>query len=668
MPFAFSITFRSAAAVLLLSASSFTLGQGAGTAQTATPNAKAGSKPTLEQFMKIRTPGSANLLPDGSMLMRDWPDGVWQLYKVTPKQPGGSFAPGEATMTKLTSFTDGLAGYSLSPDGKRVVLVQSAGGNENTQLHYMDPAAPVGSTYTPIIANPKVQASLNHWAEDGNSLYYSANDESPNDFFLYRYDFTGPNGQGKATKVLGKPGSWSVQDASRDGSRLLVGEYLSASNSRVYELDVKTGQLTEITIKPEGGTASCDTVGYMPDETSVLLTSDIEEGKSKLFRKDLKTGAVSQPLPQLGKFELDGARFNRERTRLRVVQNEDGYGVPHLFSIPEMKPIALPEMERGVIGGGQFQGDRMVWTINNARKPGLAFLTTWDKAGKPATKQLTYTETQGVNLDVFPLPELVRYKAFDGLDIPAFLYVPPGYKKGTPIPFIINYHGGPEGQSRPTFSAAIQYLVSEGFGVMMPNVRGSSGYGREFLMMDDYKKRWDSVRDGVDAGEWLVANGYSAPGKISTFGGSYGGFMAVACIVEDQERVDAGKRSQRLFGAGVNVVGIVNLKTFLEKTAGYRRKLREAEYGPLSDPEFLLSVSSMSRIEKIKVPMFIAHGYNDPRVPVEEAMQLAIGLKDRGVPTRLFIAPDEGHGFQKLDNRLLFTSRMSDFLKETIGR
>src|SRR5204863_6071791 len=159
----------------------------------------------------------------------------------------------------------------------------------------------------------------------------------------------------------------------------------------------------------------------------------------------------------------------------------------------------------------------------------------------------------------------------------------------------------------------------------------------------DYKKRWDSVRDGVDAAEWLVRNGYAEPGRIATNGGSYGGFMAVACIVEDQQRVDRGERKQRLFGACIDVVGPVNLKTFLEKTSGYRRKLREVEYGPLTDPEFLASVSSIHKVDKMNVPFFIGHGFNDPRVPVEEAMQLATALKERGMSPRLFVAPDEGH-------------------------
>jgi len=232
---------------------------------------------------------------------------------------------------------------------------------------------------------------------------------------------------------------------------------------------------------------------------------------------------------------------------------------------------------------------------------------------------------------------------------------------------VIDYHGGPEGQHRPGFYPTDQYLLSRGYGMLMPNVRGSTGFGRAFHMMDNYKKRWDSVKDGVTAAEWLVANGYAKPGRIASTGGSYGGYMSVSCVVEDQERVDRGERKERVFGAGVDVVGVVNLKTFLEKTADYRRALREVEYGPLSDPDFLTSVSPVLRADKINIPMFIAHGFNDPRVPVEEAMQLAVALKDRGKSPRVFIAPDEGHGFQKLDNRIYYFERMAAFLDETIG-
>jgi dipeptidyl aminopeptidase/acylaminoacyl peptidase len=428
--------------------------------------------------------------------------------------------------------------------------------------------------------------------------------------------------------------------------------------------------MKEITIAPEGGTASCGIVGYMPGDAAVLLDSDLEDGRTRLFLRDLSTGAVTKPVPELDAWELDGAGLNETRQFLVTASNEDGYGVLGVFTVPGFERVHSPEADRGVLFPSNFRGTSLVWSLNNARTPGGAYVTTYsaEKPGeKPSTHQITWADDQGLDLAGFPLPELVKYRTFDDREIPAFLFLPAGYQKGTRIPFIVNYHGGPESQHRPTYSSQNQYFLSQGFGILMPNVRGSTGYGREFHRLDDYKNRWDSVKDGVEAAEWLVERGYAEPGRIATYGGSYGGFMSVACIVEDQERVDRGERSQRVFGASVNIVGITNLKTFLEKTSGYRQKLREVEYGPLTDVEFLESVSAMNRIDKIQVPMFIAHGFNDPRVPVEEAMQIAAALRERKQNPTMFIAPDEGHGFAKLDNRIYYGERVTAFLEETIG-
>jgi fermentation-respiration switch protein FrsA (DUF1100 family) len=641
------------------------------------PNAPTLSK--LERFLKIRTPGAAQLAADGSLYVRDWPDGIFQLYRVE----GTQAKPGTPT-TKLTHFQDGLSGYSVAPDGKHILLFHAAGGNENTQISLLDPSANnAKGNITPLLSDPKVQFAANAWLPDSSAFLYTANDASPNDFHIYLYEFAKDGAPGTSSKILANPGSWSASEITPDRSRALVSEYRSASDSSIYELDIKSGKLTDLTPKPAAAnsTSANDLVGYLPGFNDVLLLSDIDEGKAKLFIKDLKSGELRKALSSLDQFEIDSAGMNRDKSLLYAITNEDGYGVLHLFRLPDLSPVALPDIPKGVITVNDFEGNTIVYSLNNAQTPGLAFMynvPAKDIKMVPQAQQLTFADTQGIDLSAFPLPDLIKYKSSkDNLDIPAFLWLPPNYNKSAPkpIPFLVLYHGGPESQHRPTFSAAVQFFLSEGFGILMPNVRGSTGYGRAFHMMDDYKKRWDSVTDGVDAAEWLVANHYASPGKISTWGGSYGGFMSVACLVEDQNRVDAGKRTHRLFGAGINVVGIVNLRTFLEKTSGYRRKLREVEYGPLSDPDFLLSVSSMSHIDKINVPMFIAHGFNDPRVPVEEAMQLAAALKDKAsaarnpaLMPRMFIAPDEGHGFAKYDNRLYFSQRMNDFLKDTIAK
>jgi dipeptidyl aminopeptidase/acylaminoacyl peptidase len=501
------------------------------------------------------------------------------------------------------------------------------------------------------------------WLRDGSGFLYSANATKADDFHVYRYDIAG----GKSASLIAREGSWSARDVTDDQRRVLVQRRVSASETHCFELDVATGKLSEITLAPAGGTASCEIVGYMPGEKAVLMVSDMEAGLHHLYVRDLKSGKYRAPIPALERFELGNVTVNDRRDRVALITNEDGYGVLRVYGLPRFDSVALPAIERGVAAVASFRGSRLAWTLNNARTPGNAYAADLSQAeSRPVAKQLTWTDAQGVDLASFPLPQLVHYTSFDKREIPAFLFLPPNHAAGTPIPFVVHYHGGPEGQHRPTFNASNQYLLSRGFGILMPNVRGSTGYGREYQMLDDYKKRWDSVRDGVAAAAWLVKAGHASAGGIAAVGGSYGGFMAVACIVEDQEAVERGERAQRLFGACVNTVGIVNMKTFLERTSGYRRKLREAEYGPLSDPEFLNSVSSLHRADKIQVPVFIGHGFNDPRVPVEEAMQLAAALRAKGRQPRLFIAPDEGHGFTKLDNRIYFNERMAAFLEETL--
>lgn len=659
---------------------------GAGLAQQPAPAKAKG--PSIDKFLKIRTPAQPTIAPDGALYVRDWPDGVWQLYRVE-----GNEARPDAKMTALTSFRDGLAGYSLSYDGTKILLLHAVGGNENNQISLLDPRT---GSITPLRSDPKVQHAVNLWLRDDSGFIYTANDESPNDFYIYEYRFGKDAAAVKPTKLLGKPGSWRADDITADTTRVLVMEERSASDSSIYELEAKSGKLTDLTVKPKEGTVSVEPVGYMPGEASILFSSDIEDGLRKLFLKDLKTGQVSKPVSELESFELDSAGMNREKTLLTAVTNEDGYGVLHMYRLPTFERVELPQMERGVVSVNELRGNHLIYTMSNARTPGVAF--AYDipektarpapstsaqpnpKAGLEAPTQITFADTQGIDFSRFSLPQLIRYKSFDGTEIPAFVYTPSNYYGGTlgtrphAIPFVVNYHGGPEGQTRPGFDKITQYLVSEGFGVIQPNVRGSSGYGRAFLMMDDYKKRWDSVKDGVAAAAWLAEQGYSAPGRMATYGGSYGGFMSVACVVEDQQQVDAGVRKQRLFGAGIDVVGIVNMKTFLEQTSGYRRKLREVEYGPLTDPEFLESISSIKKVDKINIPMLIGHGFNDPRVPVGEAMQLSIALKEKAAREKkpensphLFIAPDEGHGFQKLSNRLYFYEYMAGFLKQTIG-
>ncbi len=631
--------------VALVIFSGITMAQQPKPAQGAAAQPSAGgATPTIDQFMKIRAPNSPTLAPDGTLYVRDWPDGIQHLYSSAPgARPGSPMK----RLTDNSQFKDGIGGYSLSPDGKHVIIAAAPGGNEQFNLYRLDPAT---AELKPLLVDPSVVYSLGAWLADSSGFLYTANDSSPADFHIYRFDMK----DGKKTKLLGKTGNWSVGDVTADGKRALVSEFFSQSNANAYELDCATGNLTKLNVGPDQTFNAA--LGYLPGEKSAAVISDCEEGIVRLFVRDLASGKFNKPFPDLDKHNIEGGDINDDRTLAALTYNQGGYGSLRVFELPSFKVIDIPGIDKGIVGSVGVEDQTIVWSLSNARTPSLSYsYAVGSGAKQPA--QITVAETQGVDLSTFPLPELITYKSFDGTEIPAFIFLPPGFKKGTPVPFVVNFHGGPEGQSRPGFTALTQFLLSRGYGVMMPNVRGSTGYGRSFHMMDDYKKRWDSVKDGAEAARWLVKNGYAESGRIAAYGGSYGGFMSVATVIEGSD----------VFGASVDVVGIVNFKTFLDQTKDYRLKLREAEYGPLTDPEFLATISPLKRVDEITCPMMIAHGLNDPRVPVGEAMQLAVELQKRGYDPELVFCPDEGHGFAKLENRLLFADRMVTFLDSTIG-
>jgi dipeptidyl aminopeptidase/acylaminoacyl peptidase len=313
--------------------------------------------------------------------------------------------------------------------------------------------------------------------------------------------------------------------------------------------------------------------------------------------------------------------------------------------------LPSPDLD-GIVDGGSFIGnDVVLLSYNSAMNPPDCW--RWNIKNSQL-EQLTHAVSAGIDRAIFVKPELVRFPSFDGLEISGFLYMPPGKKKGDRVPMIMSAHGGPESQFRPTFVRSFQYYALNGFGVFALNPRGSSGYGRDFLDMDNYKDRWKSVKDYESATKWLAAEGYADPERIAITGGSYGGYMTLACITANPD----------LYAAACDQVGIANFVTFLKNTAAYRRHLREAEYGPLSDSVFLWEISPLAQVDKVKAPLLIIHGENDPRVPVDEARQMARAIAARGGIVDTLIFPDEGHGIAKRPNQLVTYRRIVDFFKK----
>jgi dipeptidyl aminopeptidase/acylaminoacyl peptidase len=321
--------------------------------------------------------------------------------------------------------------------------------------------------------------------------------------------------------------------------------------------------------------------------------------------------------------------------------------------IDEFGAVDLPQ---SVAGGVSFDPDaeRFAVTATSSTLNTNVFIVEMESG---ETTRWTRASTAGIPPETFVEPELVHYPTFDGREIPAFFSLPETDTGSGETPVIVDIHGGPESQRRPSFAGVKQYFLSRGYAYFEPNVRGSTGYGKEYTRLDDVRNRMDSVADVKAGVEWLHDHPAVDPDRIVAYGGSYGGFMVLASLTEYPE----------LWAAGVDVVGIANFVTFLENTGEWRREHREAEYGSLDeDREFLESISPTNNIEKIQAPLFVLHGENDPRVPVEEAHQIVEQARAQGVPVRELVFEDEGHGFSKLENRKEAYSAIAEFLDEHV--
>ncbi len=601
----------------------------------------AGAPTGIEPYIKMRWPTGGRLSPDGTLYFVFDPDGIRQLYKVAP---GGT----QKDAVKLTTFPDGIGGYSMSDDGKWIVCTAAVGGSEQNDLYLLDTAT---TKIEPLFVDPKVVFEAPEWRRDSKAFAYRSNETSSADFHVYIYDLASK----QSKKVYEAAGSNSPADFNRDGTKLAVTKYTSASFSQIFEITLADGSVREIT--PKGEEWSFEAVGYDNTDRNFIVNTDYKADLKTIHTIDMQSGAIKPVLTDIGGREVDWGTLNEDRQILAVGVNEDGYGTLYLRRTSDFTPVQGPTLAKGIVGNVNFRGSNMLYAFDNANTPGIIYKWNINKPTEPGIP-LTLADTQGIDVSKFRLPELVHYPSFDGTKIPAFLYLPADYQKGKKIPFIVQYHGGPEGQYRPSFNRSFQYFVAEGYGVIAPNPRGSSGYGKAFIEADNYKNREKSVKDGIWAAKYVIDQGYTDKRMVAAWGGSYGGFMTMATITEAPD----------LFGAACNVVGIVNFQTFLEKTKDYRRKLREAEYGPLSDPEFLKSISPIYKAERIDMPLMIAHGLNDPRVPVGEAMQIAVALKKRGVDVEELYFPDEGHGFAKEENRLLYYKELAKFFDKHLKK
>ena len=589
--------------------------------------------PDIETFMQIGRCGGPAISEDGKTLyFTSNMSGIAQLYRMT--ETGWPM--------QLTFFPDGIDYYTLSHNGQWAIVGAGIGGNENSQLFLLSTSTGRAERVTNL---PQVQFGGVLWSPDDAKIYYRTNEKNGKDFHIHEMILAT-----RATRpIVEKEGFNGPSSISPDGKRLVTYTEYSNSNNDLYEIDLATLAVSHLT--PHQGDALYNDFWYAADGKSGYTVSDANPDRILRRAKiDVATRKITF-LDQASTWEVERIVLSPDRTRMAWVVNEDGYANLHFVDLTTGKELPTPPL-KGMYGGGDFdQGTKVVFSFSNPAKTPDCFM--WDWSTKEL-KQYTFSTYAGIDPATFIEPQLVRYPSFDGKEIPAFLFLPRSYQPGHPVPFIVEAHGGPEGQARPSFVPSYQYLLANGYGILTPNPRGSTGYGTEFMNMDNYTNRMKSVKDYEYANRFLAQSGYAIPDKIAIMGGSYGGYMVLACLTENPD----------LWAAGIDVVGIANFVTFLRNTSAYRRALREAEYGPLSDSTFLLSISPMTKADKIIAPLLIVHGENDPRVPVSEARQIAKAIGDRGGVVDTLIFPDEGHGIAKRPNRLIEYRRRVDFLNK----
>ncbi|WP_430504494.1 S9 family peptidase [Haloparvum sp. PAK95] len=611
----------------------------------------------VERYLNVRSAGGPSFGPSGRLAFRIDTTGTPQVWSLG--EPGN-------WPTQHTFYDDRVTFADYSPERPELIFGKDEGGNERAQLFRLNPST---GRIRNLTQCPDAKHRWGGWSHDGDRFAFTSNrrDEAVFDVYVQGREETGDD----AELVYEGDGWLSLAGWSPSDDRLLVVEAHASFDQDLYTLDLASGELTHLT--PHEGDVRYGSAEWGPEGDSVYCVTDRESDTLRLERIDLPSGEFavvedgseersssgSRAGPGDGEWNVNAVTIDEDTDRVVYARNVDGYTdlTAGEFVEPDrIDAFPEPDLPEGVAGAIDWGPDGQRYAVSAAGSSANGNVYVVD-ATTGETTRWTHASTAGIPEDTFVEPELVHYPTFDGRDIPAFFSVPETPTPDDGYPVIVDIHGGPEAQRRPSFRGVKQYLLNHGYAVLEPNVRGSSGYGKAYAALDDVENRMDSVKDVRAGVEWLDDHPEVDPDRVVAMGGSYGGFMVLASLTEYPE----------LWAAGVDVVGIANFVTFLENTGDWRQSLREAEYGSLAeDREFLESVSPINNIDRINAPLFVLHGENDPRVPVGEAEQIVASAREEGVPVRKLIFEDEGHGFTKLENRIEAYSEVVDFLEEHV--
>ncbi|MDR3634702.1 MAG: S9 family peptidase [Isosphaeraceae bacterium] len=557
--------------------------------------------------------------------------------------------PGGAR-TQLTFQRERVLAAAPRPGRDQFAFTTDEGGAENYQVLFVD----IKTGDTARLTDGKSRNVLGGWSHSGGLVAWSSNYRNSKDLDLYVADPADPE---SARRVKEVQGSWTIADWSPDDRRLAAIEYVSIEETYVHLVDVADGRTETLTPRGAKGepTVAYANVRWSKDGRALYWTTDQGSEFRHLVRYDLAT-QTSTPLSAQIPWDVEGFDLSDDGRTVVFVTNEGGLAKLHVLDLATARERPGPALPAGQITGLTFRrgSQEFGFTLTSARAPGDVY--SYDLASNRLDRW-TRSETGGLNPDTFAEPALVEFPTFDGRKIPAFVYRPSTEKFPGPRPVLIQIHGGPESQFRPAFLGRLNYLTDElGLVVIHPNVRGSAGYGKSYLKLDNGMRREDSVKDIGALLDWVVKQPDLNASRVAVIGGSYGGYMSLAVQTHYSDRLKAG----------IDIVGISNFVTFLKNTQSYRRDLRRAEYGDERDPAMkvhLEAISPLTNAAKIKVPLLIVQGKNDPRVPLTEAEQILAAVRKNGGPVWYVLGKDEGHGFAKKTNQDYLQAAEVLFLK-----
>lgn len=599
----------------------------------------------LRQYQSTRSAAFRGWAPDGrGMLIQTQFGSTAQLHRVL--EPGGA-------RQQATFFEEPVDGRFLPgrTDGS-LLLESSRGGDENFQLHIRRGQYGLPQLWT----DGKARHLLGAVNDAGTAAIVACNRRNGRDMDLFLVPLDEQRPWTELLRVDNE--TWNVHDWSVDGRLVLVSRYVSINESHPAVLDVASKQLTRLPIPPGGAApAAYGHLKFAPDNKTAYLTTDAASELHQLYRLDLPSGTYTQPRAwQTRLANVEAVEVDRKSGRVACVVNDQGYGRLRLIEGDEVQDLDVPA---GIVAGPEFSpdGQHLGFTLARPDRPAEAYSWSFAERATP-WKQWTFSETGGLDPERFLAPDLVSFSTFDGRQIPAFYYRPRQAAADRKAPVLIQIHGGPEGQSRPVFSGLDQFWLNEvGVAVIAPNVRGSNGYGKTYLTLDNGPQREDSVRDIGALLDWIARQPELDASRVAVTGGSYGGYMVLASLTHFPDRIRAG----------IDIVGIANFITFLETTSEYRRNLRRAEYGDERDPAMravFARINPTANAGKIRSALLVAHGRNDPRVPFSEAELIAPLVRKNGVDVWTIYADNEGHGFRRRENRDYLTAATVLFLQQ----